>query len=201
MRGRKKSLSLLVFALVAVIALGVGYAAISAITLTINGTAHAEGNQDNFIVEFNDANGKTTITDSVSGAIANYDETANSGNKTQAYVDTTNDSTKHTGKFDLYGFTALNEYADVTFTVINRSPDLKAKLCSADIVVTGGSASTFTSTASLPSATGTPACVELNANGGETTIVVRTTLNTTPVTTVDANNLQVQFTAQPVANR
>ena len=102
-------------------------------------------------------------------------------------------------KFILNNTIVIN--ADVTFTVINRSPDLKAKLCSADIVVTGGSASTFTSTASLPSATGTPACVELNANGGETTIVVRTTLNTTPVTTVDANNLQVQFTAQPVANR
>ena len=202
MRGNKKSLSLLVYALIAVVVLGVGYAAISAIPLTINGTATATGKQENFVVEFNDAEGKITISDTASNAIKNFDETATGGNKTQAYIDTTNDATKKTAKFDLYGFTTKDETATVTYTVINRSQDLKAKLCTADIQVSGGSNTTFTSVASLPSATGTPACVTLDANGGETTIQVVTTLNTTPaVDDVTATDLTVTFTAQPVANR
>lgn len=196
MRGKKKSLGLLVYVLIAVVALGIGYAAISAITLTINGTAHATPSQDNFVVEF-DTTATNTIT-STPASIASY---SSNGDVTSASIDTTNDANKRTAKFDLYGFTTKDQFADVTFTVINKSPDIKAKLCSADISVTGGSAATFTSTASLPSATGDPACVTLNANGGTTTIVVRTTLNVTPSTAdIAATDLRVQFTATPVAN-
>ena len=199
MKGRKKSLGLLVYALIAVVALGVGYAAISNITLYINGTAHATPSQDNFVVEFS-----TTATNTISSspaAIASYDESANSGGKTEAYIDTTNDATKRTAKFNLYGFTAKDQYADVTFTVVNNSPDLKAKLCEADITVSGGSNSTFTSVATLDSASGDPACVVLNANGGTTTITVRTTLNATPISSgIDVTNLTVQFTASPETN-
>lgn len=196
MKGKKKSLGLLVYALIAVVALGVGYAAISAITLTINGTAHATPSQDNFVVEF-DTTATNTIT-STPATIASYNS---NGEVTAASIDTTNDANKRTAKFDLYGFTTKDQFADVTFTVINKSPDMKAKLCTADIAVTGGSAATFTSTASLPSATGDPACVTLNANGGTTTITVRTTLNVTPSTAdIAATDLRVQFTASPVAN-
>ena len=198
MKGKRKSLGLLVYALIAVVALGIGYAAIENITLTINGTAHATPSQDNFKVEFDTAAASTSITDSVSGVIANFDDNTNA---TQAYIDTTTDPDKHLAKFDLYGFTAKDEYADVTYTVVNKSADLKAKLCEDDIHVTGGSSSTFTSTASLPSATGTPKCVTLNANGGTTTIVVRTTLNVTPISdAIDVTDIAVTFEASPVAN-
>ena len=203
MRGKKRSLGLLVYALIAVITLGVGYAAISAITLTINGTATASGKQDNFVVEFNDAAGKITITDTASNAIANFDETSTGGNKTQAYIDTVNDANKHTAKFDLYGFTTKDETATVTYTVINRSEDLKAELCESKINTSGGSNTTFTSVATLPNAVtkGTDKCVTIDANGGETTIQVVTTLNTTPsVDDVTATDLVVTFDADPVAN-
>ena len=194
MSTKKKNLGILAYVLIAVVALGIGYAAISAVTLTISGRASATANQNNFVVVFNDAANKTSIT-SNPASIATY----NDGTEvTTASVDATD---KTVASFSLYGFTNKNQYADVTYTVINNSPDLKAKLCENSITVTGGSASTFTSTASLPSATGDPKCVILNANGGETTIVVRTTLNVTPTTqNVSANDLQVRFQAEPIAN-
>ncbi|MBQ1812758.1 MAG: hypothetical protein II119_02290 [Bacilli bacterium] len=196
MRGKRKSLGLLVYVLIAVVALGIGYAAISAITLTINGTAHATPSQDNFIVEFD-----TTATNTITSSPANIASYNSGSDVTAASIDTANDATKRTAKFDLYGFTTRDEYADVTFTVVNKSPDIKAKLCSSDIAVSGGSSASFTSTASLPSATGNPACVTLNANGGTTTIVVHTVLNVTPSTAdISATDLIVQFTATPVAN-
>ena len=196
MNTKNKRLGVLVYVLIAVIALGIGYAAISAITLTINGSATANGKQDNFIVEFNDAAGKTTIS-STPNEIASYDDS--NGHVSNASVT----STKTVGTFSLYGFATKNDYADVTFTVINRSPDLKAKLCESTINVTGGSASTFSSVANLPSAVteGTDKCITLNANGGETTIVVRTTLNVTPtIEDVSVNNIKVTFNANPVQN-
>lgn len=204
MRGNKKSLGLLVYVLIAAVVLGVGYATIAAIELNIEGTATASGKQDNFVVEFNDAAGKITISDTASNAIKNFDETATGGNKTNAYIDTANDSTKRTAKFDLYGFTTINETATVTYTVINKSTDLKAELCESDITVTGGSDTTFRTVASLPSAVekDTDKCVTINANGGETTIQVVTTLKTTPaVDDVSATDLKVVFRAKPVANR
>lgn len=200
MRGRKKGLGVLLYLLIAVVALGVGYAAITAIPLVINGTATASGKQDNFVVEFDDASGKTTIT-SNPASIATYDD--GEGHVTSASVDST-DTTKRTGKFDLYGFTTKDEYADVTFTVINRSADLKAKLCESNISISGGTASTFTVTsATLTGAAteGSDKCITLNANGGSTTIVVRTTLHATPaVDDITATDLRVQFSASPVVN-
>lgn len=197
MKGKRKSLGLLVYALIAVVALGIGYAAIQNIELTINGTAHATPSQDNFKVEFDTAAASTSIS-SNPATIATFNETSK---VTQAYVDTTNDPDKHLAKFDLYGFTTKDEYADVTYTVVNKSQDLKAKLCEGDIAITGGSSSTFTSTASLPSATGDPKCVTLNANGGTTTIVVHTVLNVTPISSdIDVTDIAVTFEASPVAN-
>ena len=190
---KKKNLGILAYVLIAVIALGIGYAAISAVTLTINGRASASANQNNFVVVFNDAANKTSIS-SNPASIATYN---NGGNVTTAAVDATD---KKVASFSLYGFTAKNQYADVTYTVINNSPDLKAKLCENSITIIGGSTNTFTSAASLPSADNT-GCVTINANGGETTIVVRTTLNATPTTTdISANDIQVKFQAEPVSN-
>ena len=193
MSTKKKNLGILAYVLIAVVALGIGYAAISAVTLTINGRASATANQNNFVVVFNDAANKTSIT-SNPASIATY----NDGTEvTTASVDATD---KKVASFSLYGFTNKNQYADVTYTVVNKSADLKAKLCEDDIHVTGGSGS-FTTTASLPSATGTPKCVTLNANGGTTTIVVHTVLDVTPISAdIDVTNIAVTFEASPVAN-
>lgn len=50
---KSKSLSIALYALIAVIVLGIGYATINSIPLIINGTATASPNQNNFKVEFN----------------------------------------------------------------------------------------------------------------------------------------------------
>ena len=93
----------------------------------------------------------------------------------------------------------------MTFTIINRSPDVKAKVCTDTITVTGGSANTFTSAVTLTGAAtdGDRQCVTINANGGENTLVVRTTAQKTPVTDLDAysaTDLHVEFQAEPIAN-
>lgn len=194
---KKRNLSLLVYIFIAIITLGVGYAAITSVELKINGTAHAEPGQDNFVVEFNDADGKTSITSNPE-SIATYDV---DGDTTSASVT----STKTIGEFSLYGFTEKDQYADVTYTIINRSPDIKAKVCTDSIVVSGGSDATFTSTTTLTGAVadGTRTCVTLNANGGETTLIVRTTAHSTPVEDADAysaTDLLVKFEAEPIKN-
>ena len=51
----KKTLQICLFVLVAVVALGIGYASISAINLIINGNATANVNQNNFKVHFTQA--------------------------------------------------------------------------------------------------------------------------------------------------
>lgn len=104
MKTNKKSLSIVLFALIAVIVLGVGYAAITAINLTINGNATATPNQENFTVKF----ASTPIS---------------STNAANVTVDS--DLIAH---FDTSGLTKQGDETVVTFTIQNSSPDLKADL-------------------------------------------------------------------------
>ena len=58
----KKTLQIVLLVVIAVVTLGIGYAAISAVNLIINGNATASVNQENFKVHFTQAQSITGST-------------------------------------------------------------------------------------------------------------------------------------------
>ena len=58
----KKALQIVLLVVIAVVTLGIGYAAISSVNLIINGNATASVNQDNFKVHFTQAQSITGST-------------------------------------------------------------------------------------------------------------------------------------------
>ena len=93
--------------LLAIILVAVGYAAITNVTLNINGTAKSEANQTNFAVEFigtPTTGGKGTTTATI------------------------NESKKTEGTVKVSGLTAKGDTATATFTVKNKSDDLSTDL-------------------------------------------------------------------------
>ena len=104
---KKTSKIAIVFGVVAILLIGVGYAAIENISLTINGTATADPSQSNFVVKFDQSvepiqDGKGTITAKIT------------------------DDTKAT--LNVTGLATEGEKASVTYTVKNDSKDLSANL-------------------------------------------------------------------------
>ncbi len=96
---------ILAIVLIAVLLIGIGYAAIGNLQLNINGTAKAETKQENFLVRFTGETGKSgdgTIT-----AIVEDDTHA---------------------KMDVSGLSARGETAVATYVVENKSADLSADL-------------------------------------------------------------------------
>ena len=108
----KKTLQVVLIAVIAVITLGIGYAAISAVNLIINGNATANVNQNNFQVYFVN----TADTPSLTGNVTV------SGN---ARINT-NDNTK--AEFDVSGLTKVGDYAIATYTIINNSNSIGADI-------------------------------------------------------------------------
>lgn len=102
---KKKRTLVGVALLVAVLMLGVGYAAISNITLNINGNISASPSDDNFIVKLvKDPAPVVSDADLVSATVT--------GDKV--------------GTINVTGLTAKGEFVTATYTVANTSPDLKA---------------------------------------------------------------------------
>ena len=93
--------------LLAIILVAVGYAAITNVTLNINGTAKSEVSQANFVVEFTgtpSTGGKGTITATI------------------------NENKKTEGTIEVSGLSAKGDTATATYTVKNNSQDLSADL-------------------------------------------------------------------------
>ena len=104
MKSNKKGLSIVLFALVAVIVLGVGYATIQAINLTINGNATASADDANFTVAFtakDETNSSNVTGMTYSGQLASFSTT---------------------------GLTKEGDTAVAKYTITNSSPDLAANL-------------------------------------------------------------------------
>ena len=93
--------------LLAIILVAVGYAAITNVTLNINGTAKSEASQSNFVVEFTGTpttGGKGTTTATI------------------------NESKRTEGTIEVSGLSAKGDTATATYTVKNNSQDLSADL-------------------------------------------------------------------------
>ena len=93
--------------LLAIILVAVGYAAITNVTLNINGTAKSGVNQSNFVVEF--------IGTPITGGKGTTTATINASKKTE-------------GTVEVSGLTAKGDTATATYTVKNQSQDLSADL-------------------------------------------------------------------------
>ena len=93
--------------LLAIILVAVGYAAITNVTLNINGTAKSGANQSNFVVEF--------IGTPTTGGKGTTTATINASKKTE-------------GTVEVSGLTAKGDTATATYTVKNQSQDLSADL-------------------------------------------------------------------------
>ena len=122
MNNKKKVIGIVV--LVAILAIGIGYAAITTIPLKISGTAGATTKQGNFVVRFE---GTPTVTKG-----ENLDASVTA---TATLTDDTN------AKFEVAGFTVfvkdavIGDKVTAKYTIKNASPDLTAKLTVNDPVV------------------------------------------------------------------
>ena len=113
----KKKLQILIFVLIGVITLGVGYAAISAINLVINGNATGSPSQNSFSVVFKSA---SVTTGTGTATINNQDATI-------AY-------------FDVSGLSSAGDTAVATYTIKNESNGVGASI---DLAVTNSNTEYF----------------------------------------------------------
>lgn len=103
---KNKKVFIGVFLVLAVLTLGIGYAAISDITLNINGTASAKPSNDNFKVLFTDD--EITVSDAAKVTATKTDDL----NATITVKD----------------LTAKGDKVTATYTMKNDSPDLSASI-------------------------------------------------------------------------
>ena len=171
MTNTKKIIAAIV--IVAVLVIGVGYAAIQNITLNISGTASANADQANFTVAFS---GEPTT-----------DKTKVSANSTAASITAAvTDDTNAT--INVEGLTAKGDVVTATYTIQNTSADLSAKLSA---TTSNSNTEYFKVTHDLEDATTV-------THGQATTITVTVELIKTPITATETATVGVQITAEPV---
>lgn len=125
---RRKNSKLMLGLLLAVIGLGIGYAAIAGVNLLVNGSASVKSSDGNFGVRFvrNDAN-ETAIDSPVENAIKivghNADETLMDVSGMSASIEDDTHATFSAGELDEVG-----EYVEFTYMVVNESDDIDAML-------------------------------------------------------------------------
>ena len=157
--------------IVALLCLGIGYAAIAEQTLTINGSATSATSNDNFKVKF--ASVEPTKSGSASAKV------------TEATV--TNDTT---ASFTIAGLTTKDETATITYTIENASPaDIGADVA---INLEYDNTDWFTATVDKSS-------LSLAQNGKET-VAITVTLKDTPATDAEAAAATEDFKVTLTAN-
>ena len=104
----KKVLQIFLLVVIAVVALGIGYASITAINLIINGNATASVNQNNFIVHFIEAKNITGTTGVGGTSVIESDDTKAS--------------------FSVTGLSKVGDYAEAKYVVKNDSNGIGAEI-------------------------------------------------------------------------
>ena len=164
----KQTLQIVLLVVIAVVTLGVGYAAISAVNLIINGNATASVNQNNFKVHFTQAQSITGSTGA--GGTSSID---------------TQDDTKAT--FDVTGLTKVGDYAEAVYTVRNDSNGIGAEI----------TLNLESSNTEYFKVTETILDNKLQA-GEETTAKVRVEMIKTPITDSVSTSVTATLTASPL---
>lgn len=200
MKVKRKKIGLFVFAILAIALLGIGYAAISNIELTINGKAGAHANGD-FKVVFT---GTPVIEDNVSDKIKNYTNSDTTDDLIDGTTNATiNATTKTLASFEVYGFENKGEYATVTYIVTNESNDLSAKLSVTSDSVSNTEYFAVDTTIANTDTNGTTLVgsdgKKVLPAGKSVEVEVKVELIKTPVTTNQLDNsIRTVITAEPV---
>ena len=166
----KKTLQIVLLVVIAVVTLGIGYAAISAVNLIINGNATARVDQNNFKVHF-------TQAQAISGS------TGVSGTST---IDS-QDDTK--AMFDVTGLTKVGDYAEAVYTVRNDSNGIGAEI----------TLNLESSNTEYFKVTETILDNKLQA-GDSTTAKVKVEMIKTPITDSVSTSITATLTASPLEN-
>ena len=156
--------------LLAVLALGIGYAAVNAITLTITGSGTISSIDDNFKVEY------------TSVAVANK----------SSNVTTTQSVSGETGTFTVTGMTKKGDYAEFTFTITNSSQGLSAVL-GTPAIASGYNSEYFTVT----STTNSPTTLTSTGATNTTTQTVRVEAAKTPTADQTSGKITITLEATP----
>lgn len=159
---------------VALLCLGIAYAAISNITLQITGSAAATPNQDNFIVKF-DKDTVVTTDVGTTGATVTADYVADDANDLTATI-------------DVSGLTAEGQKVSATYTIENESIGLSADLAASTIK---------NSNTEYFKVTPTLAKSQI-LEGETTTVTVEVEMVKTPITTDVSTEIEVNVVASPV---
>lgn len=156
--------------LIAILALGIGYAAINSTTLTISGNAIGSPDDDNFVVKFTGTPTKSS-TSTVKEASILTDTTAS---------------------IKVADLTKKGDKASATYTITNDSADLSASLSAS---LTNSDTTNFSVSYYFGDTTTTTTTSV--AAKGTTTITVVVELLTTPVTADVTSNITATITAAP----
>ena len=194
---RKKNSKILLGLLLAVIGLGIGYAAVTGVNLFINGsaTAKASGQQEDFNVHFDNL----TST----GNYITYTEEAATDSLVQSYVDEkhvtgASESTDKAASItvannqlsatvSVSNMTAVGDTVTLTIPVINESDGINANLST---TIENGAEEYFDVTAE-------PAVNKLNGNGATTTVTVTVSVKKVPAVNDVNGTFTVTLTANP----
>ena len=163
--------------LIAILLIGIGYAAISTVNLVITGNGTISPSQDSFKVVYTNV----TVTS----------KNPNTITVTPDAISTDGDVT--TG-FTVTGMSKKDDTVTLTYTITNKSPDLKASLAAPTLTNTN---STYFS---VSSELATAAPVVLTANGATTTQTVTVTAIKTPVTADETATVTTTVVATPQVN-
>ncbi len=160
--------------LVAILLLGVGYAAISNITLNVNNSsATVSPDQQNFVVKY-DVVGNFSYSGNPSGSSVTLSRTSDTA-----------------ATFTVTGLTKQGDSVTITYPIINASPTLDASL--AVPTVTNDNTTYFSVTPVAPASATT-----LAANGGTTNLTLQVEVIKTPTTTDQTANITAAIVASPV---
>ena len=180
-RKNKKEGRLFLGVLIAVIALGIGYASISGINLLINGsaTAKASGEQEDFKVHFDDLTSEGNyMTYTETAAVDSFTQTFDTAKHVTATTEESNKTASITVANDqmsadvaVSNLTTVGDTVTFTIPVINESDGVKANITAA---VTNNNEEYFNVTATPTTAT------LLNDGGATTNVTVTVTLTAEP---------------------
>jgi len=168
----KKTLQIVLIVLVAVLTLGIGYAAISAVNLIINGNATANPNDTNFKVKFLKETGVTPKITSEYGGTGDIDVTSDT-----------------TATFNITGLDAAGESAVANFKVKNESNNVGAEI---SLSVTNSNSEYFKVTETIQDN-------KLQA-GEETTATVKVEMIKTPINNAVTTSITATLIATPLEN-
>lgn len=160
--------------LIAILVLGIGYAAVSGVDLLVNGTAN---------VKVDDANFKVHYDQSANPTITMGDGVVNTATVTATYTDDLH------ATINVDGFTKRGDKVTVVYTIVNESEDIDATLSSPEI----GEFDTeyFNVTATLGKE-------ELAKGGDTTTLTVVVEAIKTPTVDDVSTNINITVPADPV---